>query len=280
MSARRKSVVVVGHGMVGHRFVEALRDRDSDGTWRVIVLCEEPTPAYDRVSLSSYVGSWDRAALSMAGNDYAGDDLVELRVGERATAIDRDARVVTTSEGALISYDAVVLATGSYPFVPPIPGKDLGRCFVYRTLDDLDAIRAVAETAEPGAAGIVVGGGLLGLEAANAVRLMGMTPHVVELAPRLMPLQVDECGGAVLANLVTGLGLRVHTGVSTSAIEDSGDGARVTLSDGQTIDAAVLGGRAAARRAGPRLRPRVGRARRCAHRHQLCHEGSAHLRDR
>jgi nitrite reductase (NADH) large subunit len=240
MPVPRKSAVVVGHGMVGHRFVEALRDRDREGAWRLIVLCEEPTPAYDRVSLSSYVGNWDRAALAMDGNDYAGDDLVELRVGERAIAIDRNARVVTTSSGADIGYDALVLATGSYPFVPPIPGKDLDRCFVYRTLDDIDAIRAVVETAEPGAVGIVVGGGLLGLEAANALRLMGMTPHVVELAPRLMPLQVDEGGGAVLANLVAGLGLTVHTGVSTSVIEDRGDGARVTLSDGQTIDAAVV----------------------------------------
>jgi nitrite reductase (NADH) large subunit len=240
MPVPRKSAVVVGHGMVGHRFVEALRDRDRDGAWRLIVLCEEPTPAYDRVSLSSYVGNWDRAALAIDGNDYAGDDLVELRVGERAIAIDRNARVVTTSSGADIGYDALVLATGSYPFVPPIPGKDLDRCFVYRTLDDIDAIRAVVETAEPGAVGIVVGGGLLGLEAANALRLMGMTPHVVELAPRLMPLQVDEGGGAVLANLVAGLGLTVHTGVSTSVIEDRGDGARVTLSDGQTIDAAVV----------------------------------------
>ena len=245
--ASPKSVVVVGHGMVAHRFVEAVRDRDSDGQWQVIVLCEEPTPAYDRVSLSSYVGAWDRTALALPGNDYGADDFVELRIGVRATAIDRDARVVTTSTGDEIGYDALVLATGSYPFVPPIPGKELDRCFVYRTLDDLDAIRAAANRTPTG---VVVGGGLLGLEAANALRLIGMTPHVVEFAPRLMPQQVDEGGGAVLANLVTQLGLTVHTGVSTTAIaEDSADGSlSVTLSDGQTIDAAVVGvlGRGAA----------------------------------
>jgi nitrite reductase (NADH) large subunit len=236
-----KSVVVVGHGMVGHRFVEALRDRDREGRWHVTVLCEETTPAYDRVALSSYVGSWDRTALAMAGNDYAGDDLVELRVGERVTAIDRDARLVATSTGARIRYDALVLATGSYPFVPPIPGGDLDRCFVYRTFDDLDAIRSVAEAAEPGAVGVVVGGGLLGLEAANALRLLGMTPHVVEFAQRLMPLQVDEGGGAVLANLVSQLGLTVHTGVSTAAIDDDGKGLlKVELSNGESIDAAIV----------------------------------------
>ena len=145
----RKSLVVVGHGMVGHRFVEAMRDRDRDGRWHIIVLCEEPTPAYDRVALSSYVGSWDRAALALPGNDYAADGFVELRTDVRATAIDRDARVVTTSAGDDVGYDALVLATGSYPFVPPIPGKDLDRCFVYRTLDDLDAIRAAVEPLAP-----------------------------------------------------------------------------------------------------------------------------------
>ena len=237
-----KRLVVVGHGMVAHRLVEAVRDRDRNGRWRITVLCEEPTPAYDRVGLSSYVGSWDRAALALPGNDYAADEFVELRIGSRATAIDRDARVVTTSHGDRIGYDALVLATGSYPFVPPIPGNDLDRCFVYRTLDDLDAIREAVQSSEPGSAGVVVGGGLLGLEAANALRLLGMTPHVVEFAPRLMPLQVDEGGGAVLANLVTQLGLSVHTGVSTTAItqDRAGGSLTVTLSDDQTIDAAVL----------------------------------------
>ncbi len=152
--------------MVGHCFVEALRDRDLDGRWHITVLCEEPTPAYDRVALPCYVGTWDRGTLALTGNDYAGDDLVRLQVGERVITVDRDAHTVTTSQGQEIGYDALVLATGSYPFVPPIPGNDLDRCFVYRTLDDLDAIRAAAEASEPGAVGIVVGGGLLGLEAA------------------------------------------------------------------------------------------------------------------
>ena len=233
----RNSLVVVGHGMVAHRFVEAVRDRDVDGRWHITVLCEEPTPAYDRVALSSYVGSWDRAALALPGNDYATDEFVDLRTGVRATDIDRDARVVATSAGDRIGYDAVVLATGSYPFVPPVPGKDLDRCFVYRTLDDLDAIRAAAK---PGARGVVVGGGLLGLEAANALRLMGMTPHVVEFGNRLMPAQVDDGGGSVLAGLVTKLGLTVHTGVSTTAIDAQDDGLRASLSDGTEIDAALL----------------------------------------
>ncbi|WP_216908036.1 nitrite reductase large subunit NirB [Nocardia noduli] len=238
---QRKTAVVVGHGMVGHRFVEALRSRDDAGLWQVLVLSEEQLPAYDRVGLSAYVGTWDAAALALPGNEYAGDDLVELRLGQRGIAIDRDARKVTTSEGDTIAYDALVLATGSYAFVPPVPGHDLPECFVYRTLDDLDGIRAAAEAAGPGAHGVVIGGGLLGLEAANALRLLGMTPHVVEYNERLMPAQIDAGGGAILEKLVTDLGLNVHTGVGTSSIEKLDDGKlELTLSDDSRIVASLV----------------------------------------
>ena len=238
-----RTVVVIGHGMVGHRFVEAIRSRDTESTWKVVVLSEEADAAYDRVGLSSYVGAWDRRALALAGNSYAGDDLVELRLGTRAEHVDREARTVTTSSGEVIGYDSVVLATGSYPFVPPVPGHDSDGCYVYRTLDDLDGIRARAETAIERAAaegrepnGLVVGGGLLGLEAANALRLLGLTPHVVEFAPRLMPLQVDDGGGAVLKGLISSLGVQVHTGAGTSSIAAQQDGRlAVELSDGTAL---------------------------------------------
>lgn len=241
----RKIVVVAGHGMVGHRFVEALRSRDEAGQWQVVILSEEQLPAYDRVGLSSYIGNGDAAALALPGNEYTGDELVELRLGRSAQCIDRAARKVTTSAGDTIAYDALVLATGSYPFVPPVPGHDLPECFVYRTIDDLDGIRAAAAAAGPGAAGVVVGGGLLGLEAANALRLLGMTPHVVEFNARLMPAQVDEGGGAILEQLVVDLGLQVHTGVGTTSIESVADAGaaerlQVTLSDDTVIAAGLV----------------------------------------
>ncbi|UGQ59674.1 nitrite reductase large subunit NirB [Rhodococcus pyridinivorans] len=237
----RKNVVVVGHGMVAHRFVEALRARDEQNSWSVTVLGEEADAAYDRVGLSSYVGAWDRKELALAGNDYAADDLVDLRVGTRAVGIDRAARTVTTAGGDVLPYDSLVLATGSYPFVPPVPGHDLPGCFVYRTLDDLDGIRAAAERAKAaGLVGIVIGGGLLGLEAANALRLLGVTPHVVEYNNRLMPAQVDEGGGRVLDRLVTDLGLVIHTGVGTEKIEAGPEALQVTLSDGSVLEAGLV----------------------------------------
>ncbi|WP_024793393.1 nitrite reductase large subunit NirB [Tomitella biformata] len=235
---KRKHVVMVGHGMVGHKFVETLQRNDSQGLWSVTVLCEEPLRAYDRVALSSYVGAWDPAALALAGNDYASDEAVTVRTGVRAAEIDRARRVVRTADGEEIGYDALVLATGSSPFVPPLPGHELGH--VYRTVADLDAIRAAAEAAGPGAVGVVVGGGLLGLEAANALMLLGLKAHVVEHNPRLLPMQVDEGGGALLKKLVTDLGLTVHTGVGTTELSALEKGVRVELSDGTTLDAALL----------------------------------------
>ncbi|GAA2372440.1 nitrite reductase large subunit NirB [Gordonia cholesterolivorans] len=240
-----ETVVVIGHGMVGHRFVEALRARDVDGGWRVVVLGEEADPAYDRVGLSGYVGSWERAELALAGNRYDGDDAVELRVGDAVVAIDRDRRVVRTASGAEIAYDALVMATGSRAFVPPVPGHETPGCHVYRTLDDLDAIRADAERAlardaRTAPVGMVVGGGLLGLEAANALRLMGLAPHVVEINPRLMPQQVDAGGGEHLARMIGELGIEVSLSSGTESIEPGDAGVRVTLADGTVVDAALL----------------------------------------
>ncbi|CRK61777.1 Nitrite reductase [NAD(P)H] large subunit [Alloactinosynnema sp. L-07] len=234
-----RTLVVVGNGMVGHRLVQALRDRDVDNGWRVVVLAEEARPAYDRVALTSYVDSWDPMALQLDGAEFADDDAVELVLGDAVLTIDRAARKVTTASGRVQGYDALVLATGSAPFVPPVPGRDLPGCHVYRTIDDLDAIKASAERAGKGigrGAAMVVGGGLLGLEAAKALRDMGLSPHVVELGPRLMPLQVDEGGGALLKRLIEGLDVTVHAGASTSSIEEDRGRLLAKLSNGVELD--------------------------------------------
>jgi nitrite reductase (NADH) large subunit len=249
-----RNVVVVGHGMVGHRFVEALRSRDPDGSWRVTVLAEEADAAYDRVGLTGYTEHWDRDQLALPGNDYRGDALVDLRLGSPVAEIDRAAKSVLTADGDRVDYDALVLATGSYAFVPPVPGHDLPSCHVYRTLDDLDAIRADALRAVDAGhapAGVVIGGGLLGLEAANALRQFGLQTHVVEIAPRLMAQQLDEAGGALLGRMMSDLGIAVHVGVGTKAIEPAQrnrpvrrsaehESVRVTLSDGTVIDAGLV----------------------------------------
>src|SRR5260221_8103349 len=141
-------------------------------------------------------------------------------------------------------YDALVLATGSYPFVPPVPGAALPGCFPYRTLGDLDAIKAAAERAATSTrgrrVGLVIGGGLLGLEAARALRLLGMSPHVVELAPRLMPLQVDEGGGALLRELIEDHNTTVHLGTSVAGIQRADGRMLATLADGTELDLDIV----------------------------------------
>ncbi|MFJ9791085.1 FAD-dependent oxidoreductase [Streptomyces globosus] len=239
MTGKNRTLVVAGHGMAGHRLVEELRALDTAGSWRVVVLAEEPHAAYDRVALSSYLEGRSAADLGLPSPGLASDPRVALRLATGAASIDRAARTVTTTAGDTVGYDALVLATGSKPFIPPVPGHDLPGCFAYRTLTDLDAIR---EAAVPGRPGVVIGGGLLGLEAANALRLLGMEPHVVELAPRLMPMQVDAAGGGVLGRRVEDRGLRVHCGVATASVEAGPDGrARaVALADGTELEAAVV----------------------------------------
>jgi nitrite reductase (NADH) large subunit len=233
-----RTLVIAGHGMVGHRLVEALVGRDTQQQWRVVVLAEESRAAYDRVALSSYVDSWDADELALPAVE---GDQVDLRLGDPCVAIDRDAQIARTASGRRVRYDALVLATGSAPFVPPVPGHDLPGCYVYRTPEDLDGIREAAQramrtTAAGRRSGVVVGGGLLGLEAAHALRQLGLSPHVVEMAPRLMPLQVDEGGGALLRRFVEGLGVRVHCGTSTEAIEEDRGRLLVRVSGGTELD--------------------------------------------
>ncbi|MFF1441209.1 nitrite reductase large subunit NirB [Streptomyces sp. NPDC058295] len=228
------TIVLVGHGMVGQRFLEALAERGLTATHRVVVLCEEPRPAYDRVQLTSYFSGKTPEDLSMTDMRFIADHGIELYVGDPAETVDREARKVTARSGLTVDYDILVLATGSYPFVPPVPNKDAKGCFVYRTIEDLLAIEEYARTRTTGA---VVGGGLLGLEAAGALKGLGLTSHIVEFAPRLMPVQVDEGGGAALLRTIEDMGLSVHTGVGTQEIvvDESGAVTGMKLSDGSEL---------------------------------------------
>lgn len=242
-----QTLVVIGHGMVGHRLLEALAERDAlagparpgDTGWRVTVLAEEERPAYDRVHLSAAFTGSTGEDLSLVAPGFLERHGIDLRLGDPAERIDTAARTVTSRSGAVIGYDALVLATGSYPFVPPIEGAGAEGCFTYRTLDDVAALTARAADARTG---VVVGGGLLGLEAAGALRTLGLTTHVVEFAPRLMPLQVDDGGAAALRATIESMGVAVHTGVGAAAVATDGDGRAVSLrlTDGQDISADVV----------------------------------------
>jgi NAD(P)H-dependent nitrite reductase large subunit/NAD(P)H-dependent nitrite reductase small subunit len=228
----RKVVVVIGNGMVGHRFCERLAEFDLDQNYEIVTFCEEPRPAYDRVNLTKYFERRDAGYLQIAREDWYAENGITLHVGDRAISIDRQRRLVTSQQGREVNYDAVVLATGSAPFVPCVPGVDKKGVFVYRTIEDLERILAYAGNATRAA---VIGGGLLGLEAAKAVRDLELETHVIELAPRLMPRQVDDAGGRILREKIESMGVRVHLGASTRAFVGNGKVEGIELADGQTV---------------------------------------------
>ncbi|HET9442859.1 MAG TPA: nitrite reductase large subunit NirB, partial [Acidimicrobiales bacterium] len=231
----RRTLVVVGNGMVGHKLLEILVERGATAEWDLVTFCEEPRLAYDRVGLSSFFTGTSAEELSLVAPGFFEGAGLEVHVGDAVATIDRAGCKVVSVKGVVIAYDALVLATGSYPFVPPVPGHDLPGCHVYRTIDDLEAIRADAGGRRVGA---VVGGGLLGLEAANALRSLGLETHVVEFAPRLMPVQVDDGGGEALRRRIEDLGVAVHTSMATTELV-AGPGGRVAgmrFKEGDDLD--------------------------------------------
>ena len=232
----KPKLVVIGNGMVGQRFLEELVQRGHP--YEITVFCEESRPAYDRVQLSSYFSGATAEDLALTTVPFFDANGIRLMLGEQAVRIDRDRKLVLGSQGSSVDYDELVLATGSFPFVPPIPGNDRECCHVYRTIDDLDAIRASASVSK---VGVVVGGGLLGLEAAKALKDLGLETHVVEFAPQLMAVQLDERGGALLRSKIESLGVRVHTGKATQRIED-GESCRhkMVFADGELETDLVL----------------------------------------
>lgn len=230
-------IIVVGNGMVGYRFCEKLRKSAAGSAFEVIVYGEEPRPAYDRVHLSDYFRGMTADDLLMAPRSWYAEHDIELHTGELITEIDREGKTVRTHNGRVDHYDVLVLATGSAAFVPMMEGTERHGVFVYRTIEDLHHIEAYSKKTSRGA---VMGGGLLGLEAAKALVDLGLETHVVEFAPRLMPRQIDDAGSAVLKMKLEQLGLHVHTGKNTQAIEGNGRLEGLVFSDGTRLDVGML----------------------------------------
>ncbi|GAB5443805.1 MAG: nitrite reductase large subunit NirB [Fuerstiella sp.] len=233
----QQTVVVIGNGMVGLRFCENLIAFDESRRYRIVTFCEEPRAAYDRVGLTSFFAHRDAEKLMLARLEWYEQAGIELHLADRATAIDREARVVHSSRGVEIAYDKVILATGSYPFVPPVPGVQKQGVFVYRTIEDLQHIIDYSAKSRSCA---VIGGGLLGLEAAKAAFDLGLETHVVEFAPRLMPRQVDDTGSATLVRSIEDLGVRVHLNKATKEIHGDGHVEQIEFSDGDRLDVDMM----------------------------------------
>ena len=233
-----KTLVVIGNGMVGQNFLETLVASSAYTDYQVVTFCEEPRVAYDRVHLSEYFSGKSAEDLSLVESGFFEKNNITLHLGDRAVRIDRDKKQVLSQKGERIAYDKVVIASGSYPFVPPMPGHDREGCLVYRTIEDLEAITGAAKNAKTG---VVVGGGLLGLEAAKALTDLGLETHVVEFAPRLMAVQLDEGGAAMLRSKIEALGVTIHTSKNTQKIID-GDQAihKMCFADGEELETDIV----------------------------------------
>ncbi len=233
----KKRIVVVGNGMVGHRFIDTLLQSGRDDL-DIITFSEESRLAYDRVQLTSYLTGKTVQDLAMTDESYYQTNGIRYILNEKVTALDTNAKKVITASGREESYDKLVLATGSFPFVPPVPGNDQEHCFVYRTIEDLDAIQASSKTSK---SGVVIGGGLLGLEAANAIKNLGLETHVVEFAPRLMAVQLEDGGGALLRRKIENMGVSVHTEKATTEIV-AGENARyrMNFADGSHLETDMI----------------------------------------
>ena len=234
---KTEKIVVIGNGMIGQRFLEQLVSR-LDGCAEVTVFCAEPRPAYDRVQLTSFFSGKSAADLNLVPAGFFEQHGIALRLGDKASAIDRARKVVRSARGHELPYDKLVLATGSYPFVPKVPGAEWPDCFVYRAIEDLEAIRAAAGGAR---VGTVIGGGLLGLEAAKALHDLGLETHVVEFAPRLMAVQLDDSGGRLLRRKIEALGVSVHVSKQTKEIVNGVERRhRLKFADGSALETDLI----------------------------------------
>ncbi|MPW29984.1 nitrite reductase large subunit [Agarivorans sp. B2Z047] len=235
-------IIVVGNGMVGHHFIDQLIQQDKLGQVQVTTFSEESRLAYDRVQLSSYFSGKTADDLMMTSPEYYDEHGVQYFVNDKVVEVLPEEKIVVTASGRRESYDKLVLATGSYPFVPPIPRPDdqaaQENILVYRTIEDLEAMTKSGENSK---VGVVVGGGLLGLEAAKALKDLGMETHVVEFAPRLMAVQVCDGGGAILRTKIEELGVQVHTEKNTKEIV-AGENTRyrMNFADGSSLDTDMI----------------------------------------
>ncbi len=235
----KMKLVIIGNGMVGHRFIDDFIEKANLDEYEITVFCEEPRVAYDRVHLSSYFSHHTADELSLVKDGFYAKHSIKVLLGERAISINRQEKVIYSQTGRVVNYDKLIMATGSYPWVPPIKGNEGPDCFVYRTIEDLDAIESSARRSQ---VGVVVGGGLLGLEAAGALKALGIETHVVEFSSVLMAEQLDAQGGQMLRDKIENIGVKVHTSKNTQEIVRGGGNARNTMkfADGTSLEVDLI----------------------------------------
>lgn len=232
----KKNIVIIGNGMVGFKFCEKLLSKSNK--FSIVVFGEESRVAYDRVHLSEFFSGKSADDLSMAPLQWYNEKGITLHLGDAIQKIDRQAQLIYSAKGITQSYDYLIFATGSAPFVPSLHGVDKEGVFVYRTIEDLEAMQAYSGKAKKAA---VMGGGLLGLEAAKALIDLGINEtYVVEFAPRLMPRQIDTNGSKLLQTKLSALGLQVLLNKNTSSVLGNGHIEGLQFADDTVLELDML----------------------------------------
>ncbi|MEO1121610.1 MAG: FAD-dependent oxidoreductase, partial [Pseudomonadota bacterium] len=235
-----KKLLIIGAGMASGRMLEELLDR-APGAYEITLFNAEPRGNYNRIMLSPVLaGDKTYEEIVTHGDAWYAEKGVRTVFGRRVTKIDRVFKTVTDDAGETHSYDKLVLATGSDPFVIPVPGRDLPGVLAYRDLEDTEAMITLG--AKPGAKAVVIGGGLLGLEAAAGMATHGVDVTVLHLMPTLMERQLDEAAGSLLRRSLEAKGIKIHTRANTAAILGDVDaGVRaVKLDDGTELAADLV----------------------------------------
>lgn len=235
-------IILVGNGMVGYKFCEKLVAHPNRNQFDILVFGEEVRPAYDRVHLSEYFTLESPDELLLAPLSWYQENNITLRTSELISWIDTINKKVYTHKDESFDYDYLVLATGSSPFIPPIKGVEKEGIFIYRTIEDLEAIQIYADKlkAKGKFQSAVLGGGLLGLEAANASKELGMTTHVIEFAPKLMPRQLDQVASDLLQSKIESLGMKIHLGKNSKEIIGENEIEAIEFIDGTSLSVDMI----------------------------------------
>ncbi len=233
----KQKLVVIGNGMAPGRALEKLFERAPD-TYEVTIFNAEPRVNYDRIMLSPLLsGEKSFEQIVIHGDGWYVKHGVTLYKGASVTQIDRAAKTVTSARGVTATYDKLLIATGSLPIIIPVPGHTLAGVLTYRDLDDVQAMLLAAKSR---GSAVVIGGGLLGLEAAAGLKEQGMEVTVIHLAPTLLERQLDVAAGHLLQKAVEARGITVLTNANTKAILGEKKVEAVVLEDGTRIPADLV----------------------------------------
>ncbi|WDE99182.1 FAD-dependent oxidoreductase [Lentisphaera profundi] len=233
----KEKIIIIGFGMVAKHFCDQFVKLGLGNQYDLIIFSKEKHLAYDRVKLTNYARNNNFDSICLAKAEWFRENDIGLHLGEGVEQVNTEQQKVISDTGKTYSYDKLIFATGSSPFVPPIPGVEKKGVFTYRTIDDADAIRTFSNNKKTA---VVIGGGLLGIEAADFLQAQGLSTHIIEMADFLMPKQLTPEASNRLKQQIHKKGFKVHTGTATKEIKNSFSHLEISFKDGSAINCDII----------------------------------------